>query len=102
MGHRYSRTAGISGCSLKKILMRIRQFTTKDGETVDLGDFTVFVGPNNTGKSQTLLDIHSIMESNQSSEDTQTTIVEKIEYESQSFSEFIEDLTISTDEKTSK
>lgn len=79
--------------------MRIRQFTTKDGETVDLGDFTVFVGPNNTGKSQTLLDIHSIMESNQSSEDTQTTIVEKIEYESQSFSEFIEDLTISTDEK---
>ncbi len=35
----------------------IQSFTTKNGETVELGDFTVLVGPNNTGKSQTLDDI---------------------------------------------
>ncbi|MFC4550820.1 MULTISPECIES: ATP-dependent nuclease [Halorussus] len=37
--------------------MRVQSFTTKNGETVELGDFTVLVGPNNTGKSQTLDDI---------------------------------------------
>ena len=77
--------------------MRIKHFTTKNGETVDLGDFTVLVGPNNTGKSQTLLDIHSIMDSNQPPENTHTTIVEDIEYQTQSFSEFIEELTVGTD-----
>ncbi|WP_435318069.1 ATP-dependent nuclease [Haloarchaeobius sp. TZWSO28] len=75
--------------------MRIESFTTKNNETVELGDFTVLVGPNNTGKSQTLLDIHSIMASNQPQENTQTTIVEEIEYQPQPFSEFISDLTIS-------
>ncbi|WP_254279655.1 ATP-dependent nuclease [Haloarcula marina] len=74
--------------------MRIDYFTTKNDVTVDLGDFTVLVGPNNTGKSQTLLDIHSIMESNNSSDSVQTTIVDDIEYQSQPFDEFREELNI--------
>jgi ABC-type branched-subunit amino acid transport system ATPase component len=41
--------------------VRIDSFTTKNGETVDLGDFTVLVGPNNTGKSQTLDDLQTEM-----------------------------------------
>lgn len=74
--------------------MRIDQFTTKNDETVDLGDFTVLVGPNNTGKSQTLLDIHAIMQSHNRAEEVRTTIVNDIEYESQLFDEFCEELTI--------
>jgi len=74
--------------------MRIDHFTTKNDETVELGDFTVLVGANNTGKSQTLLDIHSIMASNHPPDGVQTTIVEDIEYQPQSFSTFIEGLTI--------
>lgn len=77
--------------------MRINQFTTKNDETVELGDFTVLVGPNNTGKSQTLLDIHEIMQSNNRAEDVQTTIVADIEYQSQLFSTFRNRLNIRDD-----
>lgn len=74
--------------------MRIDYFTTKNDETVELGDFTVLVGPNNTGKSRTLLDIHAIMQSNNRMEDVRTTIIDEIEYHPQSFDEFREGLTI--------
>lgn len=73
--------------------MRLESFTTKNDETVNLGDFTVLVGPNNTGKSQTLLDIHSIM-STGSNNPLETTIVNEVEYEPATFSEFFDDLTI--------
>lgn len=74
--------------------MKIKRFTTKNGETVELNDFTVLVGPNNTGKSQTLLDIHTIMQSNNRAGDVQTVIIDDISYQSQSFSQFMEDLNI--------
>lgn len=44
---------------LIKFRMKVLSFTTNMGEEVPLGDLTVLVGPNNTGKSQTLDDIHT-------------------------------------------
>jgi len=41
--------------------MRIEGFTTHDGTDVRIRAFTVLVGPNNVGKSQTLRDIHAKM-----------------------------------------
>jgi len=41
--------------------MKIKTLTTKDDQNIELGKFTVLVGPNNVGKSQTLRDIHSKM-----------------------------------------
>lgn len=39
--------------------MRINGLKIKNGEQVKIGKFTVLIGPNNVGKSQTLKDIHS-------------------------------------------
>jgi predicted ATPase len=39
--------------------MRIANFTTSSDQVVALGSFTVFVGANNVGKSQTLRDLHT-------------------------------------------
>ena len=41
--------------------MNVIRFVTKNDQKITLGKFTVLVGPNNVGKSQTLRDIRSIM-----------------------------------------
>jgi AAA15 family ATPase/GTPase len=56
--------------------MEIQSFTTKTDETVELGSFTVLVGPNNTGKSQTLDDLNTEVTGNGSS-----TIIDEISIE---------------------
>jgi energy-coupling factor transporter ATP-binding protein EcfA2 len=38
--------------------LKVEKFTTKDGQTIEVGKFTLLVGPNNAGKSQTLKDIN--------------------------------------------
>ncbi len=38
--------------------MKLLEITTKNGDAIKLGKFTLLVGPNNVGKSQTLKDIH--------------------------------------------
>lgn len=38
--------------------MKLSEISTKDGEIIEIGKFTLLVGPNNVGKSQTLKDIH--------------------------------------------
>jgi len=38
--------------------MKLSEISTKDGEVIKIGKFTLLVGPNNVGKSQTLKDIH--------------------------------------------
>ncbi len=42
--------------------MILESFITKDGQNVSLNKITIFVGPNNTGKSQTLKDIRERLE----------------------------------------
>lgn len=39
--------------------MQIEKLTTKSGQEIKLGKFTVLIGPNNVGKSQTLKDVHN-------------------------------------------
>jgi len=34
--------------------MKLSEISTKDGEVIEIGKFTLLVGPNNVGKSQTL------------------------------------------------
>ncbi len=57
--------------------MKILNLETKDNSKIKIKNFTVLVGPNNVGKSQTLKDIHSIMTSGITA---RTTIVKKIEF----------------------
>ena len=38
--------------------MKVTSITTKSGDSIELGKFTLLVGPNNVGKSQTLKDIY--------------------------------------------
>lgn len=39
--------------------MKVESITLKNGEVISLNDFTLLVGPNNVGKSQTLKDINN-------------------------------------------
>jgi predicted ATP-dependent endonuclease of OLD family len=58
--------------------MRITELHTKHGEAIHLGKFTVLVGPNNVGKSQTLRDIQTRMDSGPSA---RTTLIDNIDLE---------------------
>lgn len=56
--------------------MNIVGIRTKENQQIPLGKFTVLVGPNNVGKSQTLKDIHAKMTSGRNA---RTTILTEIE-----------------------
>ncbi|MGQ0762634.1 MAG: ATP-dependent nuclease [Acidobacteriota bacterium] len=58
--------------------MRITALHAKDGEAIPLGKFTVLVGPNNVGKSQTLRDVQMRMDSGA---DARTTLITDIDLE---------------------
>ena len=72
--------------------MKINNFTTKNDDVVSLTDFVILVGPNNTGKSQTLRDISDIMSSGVERSDP--TIVTELNYHDESYSDFIQDMSI--------
>lgn len=57
--------------------MKIDTIEPDTGEEFDIGSFTVLVGPNNTGKTQTLSDIHSLLTTN----NPRTTVVNDVEIE---------------------
>jgi len=56
--------------------MRIDELVPKSGGPIDIGSFTVLVGPNNTGKTQTLNDIHASFTSG----NARTTVVDDLSY----------------------
>lgn len=56
--------------------MKLNKITTKDGEEIELGKFTLLVGPNNVGKSQTLKDIHRKLVKGH---DAETTLITEID-----------------------
>lgn len=58
--------------------MKINTLITKDDQDIELGKFTVLVGPNNVGKSQTLRDIHSKMTGGIQ---TRTTLIKNIVFQ---------------------
>jgi hypothetical protein len=55
--------------------MRVQSIKTHGGKEIHLGNFTVLVGPNNVGKSQTLRDIHDKLSNGW---DVRTTVVREV------------------------
>ncbi len=77
--------------------MKLTSLRTKNNIEIPIGKFTVLVGPNNVGKSQTLKDIHSKMVSGQQ---TPTTIVDHLEIEKPAtFEELLVGLKVFDDPK---
>lgn len=72
--------------------MRITKLTTKEDNYIELRAFTVLVGPNNVGKSQTLRDIYLKMASGR---DARTTIISDVELKKPSkFENLLEGLKV--------
>lgn len=72
--------------------MIIKELKIKNGPIVPIGKFTILIGPNNVGKSQTLKDVHSKFIKNDGIE---TTIVDSIEFDMiPSFEEFLTGLDV--------
>lgn len=57
--------------------MRLTSLIPENGSKISLGSINVLVGPNNTGKTQTLSDIHQLI----TTSNPRTTVVEDLEYE---------------------
>lgn len=79
--------------------MKLLNFHTKNGFTVPLGSFSILVGANNAGKSQTLRDIHDLMSNGL--DQTNTIIVTELEFEEISGEEILLDLRIEEDQRHS-
>lgn len=76
--------------------MKIDSFDTKDGDKVSVRDFTVLVGANNVGKSQTLRDLHSKL---RNGDNGKTVIVSDLRAEiPNSIDEFIAGLIVTDDQ----
>lgn len=75
--------------------MKLSKIITKDGEVIDIGKFTLLVGPNNVGKSQTLKDIHRKLLKGHKAE---TTLISKINVDRpESFEKLYEGLDVRVD-----
>lgn len=76
--------------------MKLSKITTKDGDVINIGKFTLLVGPNNVGKSQTLKDIyHKLLKGH----DVKTTIINEIEVDRpDTFEQLYENLDVRTDQ----
>ena len=75
--------------------MKLTSLRTKNDVDIPIGKFTVLVGPNNVGKSQTLKDIHSKMANGQQ---TPTTIVDHLVIEKpDTFEELLQGLKVFDD-----
>jgi hypothetical protein len=75
--------------------MRITTLHTKNDEMISLGKFTVLVGPNNVGKSQTLRDIQTKMDSGPNA---RTTLITDIALEKPpSFDDILEGIQVVED-----
>lgn len=76
--------------------MKLSEITTKDGETIGIGKFTLLVGPNNVGKSQTLKDIHRKLLKGHEAE---TTLIKEIKIDRpESFEKLYEGLDVRVDQ----
>jgi ABC-type cobalamin/Fe3+-siderophores transport system ATPase subunit len=75
--------------------MKLTSITTKSGCSIPLGKFTLLVGPNNVGKSQTLKDIYNKLTKGHKAE---TTLIDAIQINRpDSFEQLLEGLDIRID-----
>ena len=71
--------------------MRVNSIETVDGENVFFDQFSILVGPNNVGKTQTLSDMHNYL----SSSNPRLKLVEEIDIDMpDTYDEFVEGLNI--------
>ncbi len=76
--------------------MKIESLETKDGQKIETGKFTLLVGPNNVGKSQTLKDIHKTLSIGH---EVDTVLLPKILVtKPKNFDELLEDLDVRADQ----
>lgn len=76
--------------------MKLSSITTNNGQVIEVGKFTLLVGPNNVGKSQTLKDIHKKLLKGHVAD---TTLISNIVIDRpNSFDELFEGLDIRVDE----
>lgn len=77
------------------LAMKILSITIKSGEIINLNKFTLLVGPNNVGKSQTLKDIYKKLTKNN---ERNTTIVSSVKVNRPaSFDELLDGLDVKPD-----
>ena len=76
--------------------MKLSKITTSSGQSIEIEKFTLLVGPNNVGKSQTLKDIHKkLLVGHEAS----TTLISDITIDRPAnFDELFEDLDVRIDE----
>lgn len=78
--------------------MKIKSFETKSGQKVILENITIFVGPNNVGKSQTLKDIKNLLEKGISAP---LIVLDRADFEwPRDFDTFLESLNMSDSQRT--
>lgn len=76
--------------------MIINSLNIKNGSKVDIGKFTIFIGPNNVGKSQTLKDIHHKFTKNDGME---AVLLDSLEFdEKPDFDYFLSGLDVKQDQ----
>ncbi len=76
--------------------MKLSEIVTKSGERIAIGKFTLLVGPNNVGKSQTLKDIHRKLLKGHKAE---TTLITEIKINRpEQFDDLYKDLDVRVDQ----
>lgn len=76
--------------------MKLSEISTKDGEIIKIGKFTLLVGPNNVGKSQILKDIHRKL---LKGHDAETTLITSIKIDRpETFDRLYEGLDVRVDQ----
>ena len=76
--------------------MKLSEISTKDGEVIEVGKFTLLVGPNNVGKSQALRDIHRKL---LKGHDAETTLITSIKINRpETFDKLYEGLDVRVDQ----
>ena len=73
--------------------MKINSITTKDDEKINLGQLTILIGPNNSGKTTTLSEINQIIDSGYTPE---RVLLEKLEFQEIFLGDFSTGLDIKT------
>ncbi len=76
--------------------MKINSIVTKKDEKIDLGQLTILVGPNNSGKTTTLSEINQIMQSGLQST---RVLTENLEFQEIMLEDFTKGLDIKINEK---
>ena len=72
------------------MIFKIKNLINQKDEKIEIANLTVLVGPNNSGKSRTLMDIRDLFASRR----TKTVLIKSLEFEDITYDEFIKGIEI--------